>query len=155
MNHDKHPLWIVCISFFNSSPTSAKYMCQWIDGILLIGLLGTNSVDIVFRIKLFHSQKYIWKWQLFYPGGDEFTHWGPVMHICVSTLTITGSDNGLSPGRRQAIIWTNAGLLLTNFSENLIKILTFSLTKMQLKVSSAKWQPFCLCLNVLMHLWGP
>ena len=32
-------------------------------------------------------------------------------HICVGNLTIIGSDNGLSPGRRQAIIWTNAGLL--------------------------------------------
>ena len=41
------------------------------------------------------------------------THWGRVMHICVSKLTIIGSDNGLSPGQRQAIIWTNAGLLLT------------------------------------------
>ena len=30
---------------------------------------------------------------------------------CVGILTIIGSDNGLSPGRRQAIIWTNAGLL--------------------------------------------
>ena len=43
-------------------------------------------------------------------------------HICVSKLTIIGSDNGLLPGRRQAIIWTNAGILLigplgTNFSE--------------------------------------
>ena len=41
------------------------------------------------------------------------THWGRVTHICVSKLTIIGSDNGLSPGRRQAIIWTNAGILLT------------------------------------------
>ena len=32
--------------------------------------------------------------------------------IYVSKLTITGSDNGLSRGRRQAIIWTNAGILL-------------------------------------------
>ena len=35
------------------------------------------------------------------------THWGRVTHICVSRLPITGSDNGLSPGRRQAVIWTN------------------------------------------------
>ena len=47
-------------------------------------------------------------------------------HICVGKLTITGSDNGLSPGRRQAIIWTNAGILLiwtfgTNFNEILIE----------------------------------
>ena len=67
---------------------------------------------------------------------------------------IIGSDNGLSPGRRHAIIWTNAGILLigplgTNYSENLIAILTFSFTKMQLKESSAKWQPFFLGLSVL------
>ena len=83
------------------------------------------------------------------------THWGRVTHICVSKLTSIGSDNGLSPGRRQAIIWTNAWILLigplgTNFSEILIKILTFSFMKMRLKVSSAKWRPFCLGLNVLI-----
>ena len=82
------------------------------------------------------------------------THWGRVTHICVSDLTIIGSDNGLSPGRRQAIIWTNAGLLSiellrTYFSENLIKIQPFSLKKMHVKMSSAKWRPSCLGLNVL------
>ena len=40
------------------------------------------------------------------------THWGRVTHICVSEIIIIGSDNGLSPGRRQAIIWTNARILL-------------------------------------------
>ena len=55
------------------------------------------------------------------------THWGRVTHICASKLTIIGSDNSLSPGRRQAIIWTNAGIMLigplgTNFSEILNKI---------------------------------
>ena len=85
------------------------------------------------------------------------THWGRVTHICISRLTITGSDNGLAPGRRQAIIWTNAGILVigpfgTNFSENLIEILTFSFTKMLLKASSAKWRPFCLGLNVLTYV---
>ena len=33
-------------------------------------------------------------------------------HTCITKLTIIGSDNGLSPGRRQAIVWTNAGILL-------------------------------------------
>ena len=42
----------------------------------------------------------------------KLTHWRRVTHICVSELTIIGSDNGLSPGRRQAIIWTNDGILL-------------------------------------------
>ena len=87
---------------------------------------------------------------------DILTHWGRVTHICVSKLTIIRSDNGLSPDRRQAIIWTNAGLLLieplgTNFSEILIEILTFSFKKMCLKVSSAKRRPFCLGLNVLIR----
>ena len=55
------------------------------------------------------------------------THWDRVTHICVGNLIIIGSDNGLSPGRRQAIIWTNAGILLfgplgTNFSWVLIGI---------------------------------
>ena len=77
-------------------------------------------------------------------------------HLCVSKLTTIGSDNGLSPDRRQAIICTNAGLLLigslgTNFSEILIEIIAFSLKKMRLKVSSAKRRPFCLGLNVLMR----
>ena len=62
----------------------------------------------------------------------KLTHWGRVTHVCVSKLTIIGSDNGLSPGRCQAIIWTNAGILLiepleANFSEILIEILTFSI----------------------------
>ena len=35
----------------------------------------------------------------------RLTHWGRVTHICVGKLSIIGSDNGLSPGRRQAIIW--------------------------------------------------
>ena len=82
------------------------------------------------------------------------THWGRVTHICVSRLTIIGSDNGLPPDRRQAIIWTNAGILLigplgTNFSEISIEIPVFSFKKMRFKVSSAKRRPFCLGLNVL------
>ena len=87
------------------------------------------------------------------------THWGRVTHICVGILTSTGSNNGLSPGRRQAIIWTNAGILLiqhlgTNFSEILIRIQAFSFQKIHLKMSSAKWRPFCLGLNVLSGiLW--
>ena len=75
-------------------------------------------------------------------------------HICVDNLTNIGSDNGLSPGRRQAIIWTNVGILLieplgTNFSEFWNVIHIFSLKKMHLQMSSAKWRPFSLGLNVL------
>ena len=47
------------------------------------------------------------------------THWGRVTHICVGNLTIIGPDNGLSPDRRQAIIWTNAGILLNKLRNKL------------------------------------
>ena len=88
----------------------------------------------------------------------SLTHWGRVTHICVSKLTNIGSNNVLSPGRRQAIILTNAGILLigplgTNFNEMLIEIHAFSFTKIHLKMSSGKWWPFCLGLNVLTELW--
>ena len=74
-------------------------------------------------------------------------------HICVRKLIIIGSDNGLSPGWHQAIIWTYAGILLiwnlqTNFSEILGQICTFSLKKMQLKMPSGYWRPFCLSLDM-------
>ena len=66
-------------------------------------------------------------------------------HICVVNLAIIGSDNGLSPGRRQAITWSNVGILLigplgTNFCEMLIEIHTFSFQKIHSKMS-AKWRP--------------
>ena len=88
------------------------------------------------------------------------THWGRVTHICVSNLTIISSDNGLSPGRRLAIIYTNAGILSvgplgTNFNEISIGIQTFSFKKMHFKMSSAKWRLFCLGLNVLRRLYVP
>ena len=75
-------------------------------------------------------------------------------HIYVSKQTIIGSDNGLSPGRRQAKIRANTGILLiwtveTHFSEILSEIPTLSFKKMHLKMSSAKWCQFCLGLNVL------
>ena len=58
------------------------------------------------------------------------------------------SDNGLWPVQRQAIIWTNAGLLSIgpigiNFNEIWIKIENFSLMKTHLKMSPSKWWPFC------------
>ena len=61
---------------------------------------------------------------------SSLIHWGRVRNIFVGNLTIIVSDNGLSPGRHQAIIWTNAGILLirplgTNFSEISIEIHTF------------------------------
>ena len=94
------------------------------------------------------------KYQPLHSSFSMLTHWGRVTHIWVGKLTIIDSDNGLLPGRHQAIIWTNAGILLigplgTNLNEILIEIVTFPFMKMHLKMSSAKWRPFCLGLNVL------
>ena len=86
------------------------------------------------------------------------THWGRVTHICVVNLTIVGSNNSLSPGRHQAIIRTNDGILLigplgTNFREILIEIHTVSFKKMHLKMSSGKmsailFRPRCVKLQI-------
>ena len=67
--------------------------------------------------------------------------------------TNISSDNGLSPCRRQAIIWTSAviiGPMGTNFSEISIKMYTVLFTKMHLKMSFGKWQPPCLGLNMII-----
>ena len=80
------------------------------------------------------------------------THSSRVTQICVSKLTT------ILPVWRQWIIWTNAVILsigspATNFNEILIEIHTFSFEKIHLKMSSEKWRPFCLGLNVLRY--GP
>ena len=89
---------------------------------------------------------------------EPLTHWGRDTHICVGKLTIIGSDNGLPSERRQAIIWTNDGILLigplgTNFSEILIEIQTFLFKKMHLKMLSAKWRLFVSASMVNIMQW--
>ena len=120
--------------------------------------LGTgtgNNQDHVYdrclHVNAWHG-RHIW-WNV-----RHLTHWGRKTHIFVIKVTIIGSDNGLSPDRRQAIIWTNAGEWLigplgTNFDEILIEIHTFSFKKIHFKMASGKWRPLCLSLNVLTH-WG-
>ena len=84
-----------------------------------------------------------------------------VPHIYVRESVSIGSHNGLSAGRPQANIRTNAGMMLighigTNFNEMLIKIHTFSFKKIHLKMSG-KWWPFFLGLNVFTQhnpLWS-
>ena len=45
----------------------------------------------VFTLHTSHKQAAVHVWPC-------LTHWGRVMHICVSKLAFIGSDNGLSPG---------------------------------------------------------
>ena len=87
------------------------------------------------------------------------THWIRVTYKYVSKLASIGSDNGLLPGQRQAIIWTNTGILSirtsgTKFSEILSEIHTFTFKKMHLKISFAKCRQFCLGLDVLIFTDG-
>ena len=97
---------------------------------------------------------FLFRWGILSLNGQvRLTYWGRVMHICINKLTIFGSDNGLLPERHQAIIWTNAGILLigplgTNFNEMLIQIYVFSFKKMHLK-SARNCRSFHLSLNVL------
>ena len=72
------------------------------------------------------------------------SNWGRVKHICVRDFNILGSDYGLWPGGRQAIIWTSAGILLSRilgrkFSEIVREIHTFWLKKCIWKGSRHIW----------------
>ena len=97
--------------------------------------------SVLFIWKQFHK-----KCSLIYMCSEIriLTHLPLVPHIYASVnWVIIGSGNGMSPVRRQAIIWTNAGLLSiellgTSFSEIGIGILSFSCKKMHLKMSSAQ-----------------
>ena len=61
------------------------------------------------------------------PAGTVLTYFRSCTGLAFEEVTHWGWDNGLSPGRRQAIIWTNVGISLigplgTNFSEILHEI---------------------------------
>ena len=80
------------------------------------------------------------------------SRWDRVAHICVSKLTIIDSDDGLSPGRRQAIIWTNAGILwVGSFSEILVRIHTFSLKKMHW---NCRLENGCQCGDLIGNMYS-
>ena len=88
------------------------------------------------------------------------TYWGRVTHICVANPTVIGSDNGLSPSQRQAIIWSNAGILSiepqrTHVSEILIGTHTFLLKnacqKAVCKMVAILSRPQCVKQFLLNH----
>ena len=109
---------------------------------------------------------------LVFRNAHQLTNWGEVTHICVRILTIIVSDNGLSPGRRRAIIATNAAMLLighswSNFSEMWIEIHSFSFNEFNdliyVEINLQTWivdsiSVFCFlielaCLNLLPWLF--
>ena len=147
-----------CFHLMTSSWTS-HYLNQWWP--IVIWVIGDqfqwNLKQNTIKMKMMMTM--IMRWHILsklYTTNQlivQLTHWGRVTHICVNKILTIGSDNGSLPDRRQAIIWTSAGILLigplgTN-CEIPIEIHTFSFKKIHLKMSSAKWLPFCLGLNVL------
>ena len=66
------------------------------------------------------------------------TLWGRVTHLCASKLTSIAGILLIGP-------------LVTNFSQIISEIHTFSFKKMRLNMSSGNWRPFCLGLNVFKH----
>ena len=130
---------------------------RWLTGIcccLRLPLFVNSEFALIASFKTSLSDQ--WWWSVIVISDNEgalcLIHWGRVTHICINKLTIIGSDNDLSPDRRQAIVWTNAGIiepLRTIFSEIWMEVHTFSFKKMHLKMSSEKWRPCCLGLNVL------
>ena len=70
------------------------------DQIIAVGILENDPADIM----------------------PLLTNWGRVMHIFVYKLTTIGSHNGLSPGRCQAIICNNVGILLIGHPRNNLQL---------------------------------
>ena len=102
--------------------------------------------------------KYVWLAFIF------LTHWGRMTHICVDNLTTNASDNGFSPDRRQAIIWTSAGILFirplgTNFSDTWIETHIFSLKNafenVVWKMSAILFRPQCVNQDFSAFWWKP
>ena len=137
-----------CLLIDKDNIPSLKRKCNDTDEIFFIGCCGSYQSSSFKAVKPMIKILLIQHFCL--------THWGWVMHLCIRKLTSIASDNGLSPRRRQAIIWNNAEILLigplgTIFSEIFIGIQTFSLKKIYLKMSSAKCRTICLNLNVLIY----
>ena len=171
MSWDHHGgLSCLCLRIYNHIPVHHGFIITPVDhSFVYVPRTGTTSTETErssFWWNYHHWQHWkLSKWQLpVQPVMTILSKWRhfrfSVVHgepsTYVGNRTISGSGNGLSPGRRQAIAWTNTGILLigplgTNFSEILIYIHAFSFKKMHLKMSSGKCRPFCLGLNMIMR----
>ena len=142
INHCRH---------FGVNKKGMPPLCTLLGHVVLVSLaMWLQIIDVIFEMKYICFENI--DWSLHEIPFVPLTHWGRVTHICVAYLTIIASGNGLLPSRCQAIIWTNAGIMLisplgTNLSEILIKIHTFSFQKMQ-KVTILS-RPQCVKSNQL------
>ena len=151
INNNKHHSMLLLESMVQINVKNVLrciYKARDAQGVKKQYMLYKHSALLFFHTLHLHAyytgRRYSWEairmgWQ----KPRALTHWGRETHICVSKLTII------------VIIWTNAGTLLirtlgTNFSEILSEIHAFSLKKMHFNISSEKWRPLCLGLNVLI-----
>ena len=112
--------------FYSASSTKQMNLFgQWSCTFILIWTLGNiQQWNLNHNTTIFHPTNEVEKvfsvqWR---PFCVVLTHWGRVTQMCVSKLTIIDPDDGLAPTRRQAIIWTDAGILFidplgTHFSK--------------------------------------
>ena len=90
-------------------------------------------------------------------NGFHYRERNLMCHLQLGQLFCIGSN--VAPSWCQAIIWTNAEILLirtlgTELSVILIGIHISSFKKKHLNWSPAKWRPFCLGLSVLtLNAW--
>ena len=152
-NSDKHCVWDKPRKCTIKDYVPMKWCTIWSAS--KTSILCANNTFVLSEIYLVFSWiscSYVFAT---YQSDRRLTHWGRMTHICVSKLNIIGSDNGLSPGRHQAIIWTSAGMLLirtlgTNFSGILSEINLLLFSKIHLKMSSAKLRQCCLGFIILI-----
>ena len=130
--YDEFPVWSIYVSVSGErhcylGPDAIKLiMCLgFYDIPTLKSMLVNKDFQTLHLIGWQHNRQPIrshdWKALL---SNTEFNSLRPSdAYIWVNELTIIGSDNGLSPGRRQAIIWTDDGILLIGpLGEILIEI---------------------------------
>ena len=127
----------------------------------------TQAADDIWhcaRSRLWQKSYANWieKWSVLAGDASNIIPWRQIICIeaecmCIGNLIIIGLDNDLSPSRRQAIIWTSAGLFIISWtlgnSEISTEMLASSFKKMRLKASSAKQRPFCLATLDWAMVW--
>ena len=118
-----------------STKAHSQFSSMW-DTNIVIGLIHKTTFSLPCACRwLSHVL------DIYVSTAMPVTRWGRLTHICVGTLTIIDSDNGLTaPWRRQAIMWINARIQSLKFQH---------FTKERLKMPSEICCQFHLRLNVL------
>ena len=105
--------WRRCVGYLVNAPQSNLYP-TCIEYRTMIHLAMARSDSVMLSIKLARFILYSLTSAIVSLATPHTTrvlllkYWGRVTHLCVDKLTIIGSNNGLTPRRRQATIWTNS-----------------------------------------------